>query len=387
MISYGKQSIDKSDIKAVVDTLKSHWLTQGPKCEVFEEDLKNYFGASYACAVSNGTAALHLAGLALNWKKGDIVLTTPMSFLATSNCIIYTGAKPDFVDIDLVTHTIDPNLAEEKIKHYRKKGKNIKALIGVDFAGQPCDWKALRALANNYEFKLINDNCHALGAKYFDDKQYALKYADIATQSYHPVKHITTGEGGSVLTNSLEIDEKVRRLRTHGMVKGENQLSINNEPWYYEMHDVGFNYRITDFQSALGSNQLKKLDFFLKRRREIARVYDDAFENIPNLIIPKVNDECVHAYHLYPLQINFDKTNLSKSQLFKKLKKFDINLQVHYIPIHLQPYYKKNYGFRIGEYPFAEKFYQREVSLPIYSGLSKKDQRKVIRSLKSLINV
>jgi len=387
MISYGKQSIDKSDIKAVVDALKSDWLTQGPKCEVFEEDLKNYFGASYACAVSNGTAALHLAGLALNWKKGDIVLTTPMSFLATSNCIIYAGAKPDFVDIDPVTHTIDPNLVEEKIKLYRKKGKNIKALIGVDFAGQPCDWKALRSLANNYEFKLINDNCHALGAKYFNDKQYALKYADIATHSYHPVKHITTGEGGSVLTNSLEIDEKVRRLRTHGIEKGENQLSINNEPWYYEMHDLGFNYRITDFQSALGSSQLKKLDFFIEKRRQIAKIYDKEFKNNQFLKTPYEASNTKHSYHLYPLQIDFKKLSLKKVQFFKKMNESGINLQVHYIPIHLQPFYKKNFGFKKGDYPVAESLYSKEVSLPIYPSLSKKDQDEVIKTLKNLINV
>ena len=379
MISYGKQSIDQSDIDAVVKVLKGDWLTQGPAVGQFENDLKNYFGAKHACAVSNGTAALHLAGLALGWKPGDIVLTTPLTFLATANSIIYSGATPDFVDIDVDTYTIDSNLVEEKVKSYREKGEKVKAIIGIDYAGHPCDWKALRELADQYELQLVNDNCHALGAKYFDDKQYAMKYADVATQSYHPVKHITTGEGGAILTNSLEIDENVRCLRTHGMTKDQSQLEKNEGPWYYEMHELGYNYRITDFQCALGSSRLKKLDSFVEKRREIAKNYDKAFENNQLLTTPAESDNVNHSYHLYPLQIDFKKLSLTKVEFFEKMKESGINLQVHYIPIHLQPFYIKKYGFQKGDFPISEKFYDNEVSLPIYYDLNQNDQKKLIK--------
>ena len=263
MISYGKQSIDKSDIDSVLEVLNSDWLTQGPAVEKFEIDLKNYFGANYCCAVSNGTAALHLTALALGWGPGDVVITSPITFLATVNCISYVGATPDFADINPSSYTIDPNHLEEKVKLLLSKNKRVKAIIGVDYAGHACDWKALREISNKYDLQLVNDNCHALGATYLDDKQYAVKYADLVTQSYHPVKHITTGEGGVVLTNSSELDEIIRRLRTHGMTKDPNILEQNDGLWYYEMHEIGYNYRITDFQCALGSSQLKKLDNFV----------------------------------------------------------------------------------------------------------------------------
>ena len=381
MISYGKQSIDQSDIDTVINVLKGDWLTQGPAVETFENDLKNYFGAEYACALASGTAALHLTGLALGWKPGDIVITTPITFLATVNCIVYSGAIPDFVDIDPVSYTIDPNQVEEKIKDYQSKGKNVKAIIGVDYAGHPCDWKALREIADKYYLQLINDNCHALGASYCNDKQYAVKYADVVTHSFHPVKQITTGEGGAVLSNDPSIDEKIRRLRTHGMTKDPDQLENNDGLWYYEMQEIGFNYRITDFQCALGSSQLKKLDQFVEKRCAIARRYDKGFENNQLLITPATIDTINHAYHLYPLLIDFDKFKITKSEFFKKMKESGINLQVHYSPVHLQPYYKKQFGFKKGDLPNAEKFYVQEVSIPLYPNLSKEDQYFVINQI------
>jgi perosamine synthetase len=381
MISYGKQSIDQSDIDSVVEVLKGDWLTQGPTVDVFENDLNNYFGSKYACAVANGTAALHLTGLALGWQSGDIVITTPITFLATANCIVYAGATPDFVDIDPVTYTIDPNLVEEKVKAYQSKGKKVKAIIGVDYAGHPCDWKALREIADKYDLQLVNDNCHAMGASLDDDKQYATKYADIVVQSYHPVKHITTGEGGAVLTNEPSIDEKVRRLRSHGMTRDSKLLESNDGPWYYEMHDLGFNYRITDFQCALGSSQLKKLDLFIKKRQAIAGNYDQAFSDIDTFTIPKSLNSIDHAYHLYPLQIGFEKLSVSKLNFFLEMKKLDINLQVHYIPIHMQPFFVKNYNFKLTDYPKSEEFYYREVSLPIFPSLDEENTSKVVSAI------
>ena len=381
MISYGKQSIDKSDIDAVVEVLQSDWLTQGPTVELFENDLKTYFGADHCCVVSNGTAALHLTGLALGWKPGDIVITSPITFLASANCIIYAGATPDFVDIDPCSYTIDPNRLEQKIKDYHGKGKRIKAVVAIDFAGHPCDWEALRTIADQYELKLVNDNCHALGARYNGDIQYAVKYADVVTQSFHPVKHITTGEGGAILSNIAQIDEKVRLLRIHGMTKNLNLMEKNDGPWYYEMMELGYNYRITDFQCSLGISQLQKLGKFVKSRRKIARLYNQAFGDDDHFVVPAVPENVEHAYHLYPLQIQFDEINMNRNELFIKMEEKGIRLQVHYIPIHFQPYYMKKFGFKEGDFPVSEKFYWREVSLPMYPALTIDDQQIVIKSL------
>jgi len=369
MISYGKQSIDRSDVKAVTDALTTDWLTQGPEVEIFEKGITDYFGAKHACAVANGTAALHLAGLALGWQPDDIVITSPITFLSTATSVVFAGARPDFVDIDPVSYNIDPNLVEERVRKYRAEGKEVKAIVGVDYAGHPCHWEALRTIADQYHIQLINDNCHALGAAYFDDKQYAVKYADVVTQSYHPVKHITTGEGGAVLTNNAAIDEKIRRLRSHGMTKDPARLERREGPWYYEMHELGYNYRISDFQCALGSSQLKRLDEFIKVRREIARLYDQKLSYTDCFEVPQIDETVECGYHLYPLRIDFDKFPISKIALFERMKEFGISLQVHYIPVHLQPFFGKRFGFKCGDCPVAEQFYKQEISLPIYPTL------------------
>ena len=380
MISYGKQTIDQSDIDAVIEVLNSDWLTQGPAVEKFEGGLKEYFGADFACAVTNGTAALHLASMALEWKENDIILTSPLTFVATSNCIVYSNASPDFVDIDKDSYTIDPNKVEDKVKYYRSKGKAIKAIIGIDFAGHPCDWKSLREIANRHELQLINDNCHGMGSSYENNKKYALEYADIITQSYHPVKHITTGEGGAILTNNSDFDQKIKLLRTHGITKDDSLMSRKDGPWYYEMVKLGYNYRITDFQCALGFSQLKKLDNFINKRQLIASIYNEYFSHIDNIITPKVGSKYGHSYHLYPLQINFKSFKVDKSDFFNFMKKNGVSLQVHYIPVHLQKYYMENYGFKRGDFPLTEKFYENEISLPVYPELTKVELEKVIKN-------
>lgn len=385
MISYGKQTINQTDIDAVIEVLKSDWLTQGSAVDIFEESLRKYFGSKFACVVSNGTAALHLTSLVLGWKEGDIILTSPLTFVATSNSIIYANANPDFVDIDPTSFTIDPNKLEDKVKLYRKKGKSIKAVIGIDFAGHPCDWRSLRDIANKYELQLVNDNCHGMGSSYLGNKHYAVKYADVVTQSYHPVKHITTGEGGAILTNSPKLDEKFRLLRTHGITKDENIMEKNDGPWYYEMMDLGYNYRITDFQCALGTSQLKRLDSFIDKRRSIAEKYDSYFSKLENTVFPKVKKESKHSYHLYPLQIKFEKLKINKIEFFKQMRNKNINLQVHYIPIHLQNFYMKKYGFEKGDFPIAEEFYKNEVSFPIYPDLKQRDVQKIVVNAKKII--
>ena len=380
MINYGKQSIDRQDINAVTKVLKSKFITQGAEVGKFEKLLSKKFGAKNCVAVSSGTAALHLLGIALGWKKNDMVITTPISFLATSNSILYSGASPVFVDINKDTFNIDPDLLEKKIFYLKKKKKRISAIICTDFAGHPCDWKRIQKISKKFKIKLINDNCHAFGSSIDNDRKYAIKYADYITLSFHAVKHITTGEGGAILTNDKKVIKKIRTLKTHGVYKNKPKL-----PWYYEMRSLGYNYRITDFQCALGSSQLKKLDKFVRRRKEIASTYDKAFSHSPYLKIPKVTDNSGHAYHIYPLRIDFKQLKFSKEKFFRKLKNFGINLQVHYIPIHLQPYYRKKFNYKLGDFPEAEKFYDQEVSLPIYYGLQNSKIKFIISKINKLI--
>jgi len=381
IIPYGNHFISQTDIEAVIKVLKSDRLTTGPFVEQFEKTLQEKFGAKYVSVVSSGTAALHLAALALDWQKGDIVLTSPITFLATANCIIYTDSTPDFVDINLENYTIDLNKLEEKIKVYKNKGQKIKAVIAVDYAGHPCDWEGIRYLADTYEFQLINDNCHALGSQYNNDPKYAIKYADIVVQSFHPVKHITTGEGGAVITNNIKYDTKVRQLRTHGI---SYDIKRNGEYvglWYREMVDLGYNYRLTDIQSALGISQLKKLDNRIIKRQELALQYDKELGQIDRFITPSVSNNIKHSYHLYALQIKFDELKLDKKEFFESVLAKGIQLQVHYVPIHYNLYYQKKYGCKLGDYPNSEKFYNCQISLPIYPELTDKELDYVIKCL------
>jgi len=381
-IKYGSQTINKKDIKLVTKVLGSEFLTQGPEVTNFENKLKKKFGSKYCSVVSSGTAALHLAVMSLSLGKNSKIITTPMTFVATSNSIIMNNLIPEFVDIDANSYTIDLNKLEQKLK----KDKKIKAAIGIDYAGNVCDWESLRFLANKYRIKLINDNCHAIGTRYKGKINYASHYADIVTQSYHPVKAITTAEGGSILTNDKKIYEKISKLRSHGINRSP-ELKKKYGSWYYSIDELGYNYRLTDIQSALGINQLKKLDKFISYRRSLAKIYDSQFKDIKELKIPKSRENCYHSYHLYPLLIDFKKLKINKKNFFLKMQKKGIFMQVHYLPIHYHQYYKKKFNFKKGDFPVSEDFYNKEVSLPIYPSLKNKQIFKVIHSIKKILSI
>jgi len=390
MINYSKQFIDEDDIKAVEEVLKSDYLTTGPKVREFEKALCEYTGAKYAVAVSNGTAALHISSLIL-LNKNDLVLTTPNSFLATANSILYTGAKPLFVDIKE-----DGNINLDKcIKIIEKLGSQIKAIYAVHFSGNPVDMEKLKYIKENFPFiKILEDGAHAIGAKYqlrIENGEWRIrkigdcKISDITTFSFHPVKNITTGEGGAILTNDEKIYKKALILRNHGIVKEnfENKEMAydkkgNLNPWYYEMKKLGFNYRITDMQCALGLSQLKKLDKFIQKKQNLAKRYDEAFKD--SIIKPLYQFNKNSAYHLYVVRVDFSKLNITKAELFYKMREFGINLQLHYIPINKQPFYKK-LGYGNENLSEMYKYYEEAFSIPLYYSLSEKDQDYVIEKL------
>ena len=366
-IPYGKQSIDEDDINSVVEVLKSDFLTTGPKIKEFEEELCRYTNAKYCVAVANGTAALHLASLVL-LNKGDKVITTPNSFVATSNSILYVEAIPIFVDIQ-EDGNIDLDLCEEELK----KDSSIKAIYVVHFSGNPIEQEKLKYLKETYNIKILEDCAHSLGASFGNIKAGSCENSDCSILSFHPVKHITTGEGGAVTTNSKEIYEKLLELRAHG-IKRLPEFA----PWYYEMHSLGFNYRITDMQAALGISQLKKLDSFVKRRKEIASKYDEAFFN--SVVKPLYSFNQNSSYHLFVVKVDFSKLNISKVELFNKMREKNIGLQLHYIPINKQPYYK-SLGYGNEDTPIMNRYYDECFSLPMYSSLSNEEQEYVIKTL------
>lgn len=375
MLTYGKQSLDNKDINSVVEVLRSDLLTTGPKVEEFEKKLADYVGSKYAVAVSSGTAALHLGCLAAGLKKNDELITTPMTFAASANCALYCNAKPIFVDISN-KGLIDKDKIEEKIT------KKTKIIIPVHYSGLPCNMEKIKEIAKKYNLIVIEDACHALGSKYKGSKIGDCKYSHMAVFSFHPVKHITTGEGGMITTNSKKLYEKLIMLRNHGITKNPKKLTKKEGPWYYEMQELGFNYRITDFQCALGISQLRKIDDFIKKRRQIAKRYDNAFEKNDNIEVIKETNGCFNAYHLYIIKVNNKGIRL---RLFNYLKDNDIFCQVHYIPVYWHPYYKK-LGYKEGLCPLAENFYQKIISLPIYPSLKKKEQGKVIDLINNFFN-
>ena len=382
LISYGRQNINKEDIREVLKALKSDYLTQGPLVNKFEELLRKNFKCNYALAVSNGSAALHLIGKMLNWKKGDIVLVPPITFVSSVNSILHCGATPKFVDINLENYCIDVN----KLENILKYNKKIKAIIVTDYAGHPADWEKIAILKKKYNIKLVNDNCHAIGASINNNFGYACKFADLVSLSFHPVKNITTAEGGAVLTNNSNYFSKGKLLRSHGINK-EPLNKIKNKPWYYEMNELGFNYRLSDIQSALGISQIKRLKKFISKRKKIALFYDKVFIDKEKFITPSIKKNTAHSYHLYPLLINFKKIKKTKGQVFREFLKKKIKLQVHYIPVNMQPYYKKNFYFNKKKFKNSIKFYNEEISMPIYYDLNKKQLQYIKKACKEIFNI
>ena len=381
IINYGSHFVDDFDLKNLNNVIKSDFLTQGPYIEKFEDSLKKYFKSDYVVAVSNGTAALHLAIKALKLKKNSKIITTPLTFISTASSIIMNNHQPVFVDIEKESLTLDLNKVEDEVK---RDGK-IKAIIAVDFGGHPSNWQELYYLKKKYNLNLINDNCHALGSKLSGDIGYAVKYADLVTHSYHPVKNFTTGEGGAVLTNNKKYSEYISLQRSHGIKKGIKSKNIGM--WHYEVKEYGFNYRITDFQSSLGLSQLKKLNKFIERRREVASFYDLIFKNKKEYFdLPPVKDENIfHSYHLYPLQINFKKFKIKKKNFFQNLLKKNLRLQVHYVPLYKQPFLKKFVNKNL--FPVTENYYERAVSLPIFYNLDTKIQKKICKIILDELNL
>ena len=385
MINYGKHHVDFKDLDSIKKVFNSDYLTTGPFVDSFEESLKKFFKANHVLAVSNGSVALHLAGKSLGWNRKTHVITTPITFVSTINSIILNNANPVLADIDKNSFTIDPNLVEHEIKKIRKKSGRKISVIAVDYAGHPCDWRGLKYLSQKYNLTLVNDNCHALGASYLKLSGYAAKFADIVTQSFHPVKNITTGEGGAVITKDYNLFKKIQTYRSHCIIK--NNKTKNEGRWRYDVTDLGFNYRINDIECALGLSQLKKVKRFLKRRREIANFYNKSLSDLEGCKVPKIaqNLGIKHAYHLYPLQINFKSLKISKKKFFNFFYKNNINLQVHYVPVYKFSCFKKYKFFKSKNFPIAENFYNNEVSLPIYYNLKNYDVSKIIRLLKKIL--
>lgn len=380
VINYGKQFLDRNDYISVEKTLKTDFLTQGPLVEKFEKKLKEKFGSKYCSVVSNGTAALHLLGKALGWKKGDVILTTPMSFVATTNCVLYSNAKPIFVDIDRNTGNICTKELKKKINLLKNTKTKIKAIIVTDYGGYPSNWPQIKKIAKIDKITLINDSCHSIGSSINGNHKYAIKYADFVTFSFHPVKTITTGEGGAVLTNKKKIDKKIKLLRSHGIIKDKSKNF-----WEYKINELGYNYRLSDINCSLGISQLKKINKFVNKRRKIAKKYDLAFKDMKNIETLKYKKKYQSSYHLYPLKINFNKTKLNKNLFFKKLFLKKIKLQVHYIPIYRFSLYKKKFKINLKEFPNTEDFYKKIISLPIFFSLSNQSQNKIINTIKSII--
>ena len=385
MIPYGRQHIDQADIDAVTAVLTSDFLTQGPTVPAFEQAVAEIVGAKHAVAMNSATSALHVACLALGLGEGDSLWTTPNTFVASANCALYCGASVDFVDIDANSLNISIDVLAKKLVEADRLGTLPKIVVAVDFAGRPCDWPVLRRLADQYGFFLIDDASHAIGADYDGQMLGGAEWADITIFSFHPVKIITTAEGGMALTHSEALADKLRLLRSHGITRDPAWLEQPDTGlWYYEQQELGFNYRMTDIQAALGISQLKHLTEWIARRRQLAHQYQTQLAELP-LILPNFDMMAHSAWHLYVIQLNAEKTTLSRRAVFDALRAANIGVNVHYIPIYWQPYYRQ-LGFAKGLCPNAETYYQHAISIPMYSGLSNEDQSKVVNCLATILS-
>lgn len=376
LLPYGRQCLGETDIQAVVDVLRSDWLTTGPKIDEFEEAIAAFVGAKYAIAFSSGTAALHAAAFAGGLGPGDEAITTPLTFAATSNCVLYQGATPVFADVLPDTLNLDPELASARV------APRTKAILPVDYAGQPADLQPILETAERHGLVVIEDACHALGAEYRGRRTGSVSHMTVF--SFHPVKHLTTGEGGMVTTDNAAFAETLRRFRSHGISSDARQRQSAGQ-WHYEMVLLGFNYRLTDIGCALGLQQVSRLDQNLARRREIAARYASQFRNLSGVILPSVCADVNPAWHLYPIQLDLARLSAGRAEIFRALRAENIGVNVHYIPVHYHPYYRERFGYQGGEFPFAEAAYDRLISLPMFHGMSDPDVNDVIRAVSKVV--
>lgn len=382
MIYYGKQNIDEEDIKAVEQVLRSNWLTQGPSIEAFEKKVAAYCGAKYAVAVTNATSALHIACLAAGLRSSDTLWTTPNTFVASANCARYCGADVDFVDIESNTYNMSVQELERKLE---KAQKLPKIIIPVHFSGQSCKMEAIQNLSNQYEFTVIEDASHAIGADYKGMKIGSCRYSTMAVFSFHPVKIVTTGEGGMVMTNREDIYEKLLFFRNHGITRNPEKMSKETDgPWYYEQISLGYNYRMTDLQAILGISQMNRIETFISRRRELAKRYEQLLKALP-LQLPWQHPDTNSSWHLYVLRLQLEKDKRSKTEIFARMKEKGIGLNLHYIPVHLHPYYR-NLGFRPGDFPNAEQYYRDAFTVPLYYDLTDEQQEKIVEALEEVMS-
>lgn len=385
MIPYGRQDISEADIQAVVNVLRSDFLTQGPKVVEFEKAVSAYCDTDYGVAVNSGTSALHIACLALGVSSGDIVWTSPITFVASANCARFCGAAVDFVDIDPLTFNMSVDALEAKLEIASKENKLPKVVIPVHMCGQSCDMRSIKSLADHYGFSIIEDASHAMGGKYLGKPIGCCNFSDITVFSLHPVKIITTGEGGLTVTNKPVLAEKMRLYSNHFITRNPTKMArASDGPWYYEQLGLGFNYRMTDIQAALGISQLIKIDDFVKRRHTLAERYDEHLDDLIAVDLPKSSPDTYSAFHLYIIRLKQDEMKKNRLEVFQQLRDHGIGVNVHYIPVHTQPYYQA-LGFEKGDFPEAERYYAEAITIPLYHHMSFDEQDKVINELKEII--